>query len=165
MKLKRPSSDGDGGEQFFSSSSPTPKAAAALLNPAEATINDILACYEILSKLPSLEPSPKVNEVFSKLVSTCLREFDAPIEDKVCPTRRIEIRRCSWARKCTAYQSFDSLPQILSSTRIRAIQPHLLSICSKGESCLEVFWAQKIAGCSEDSSETPPPYPLKAGFH
>ena len=34
-------------------------------------IDDILQCYQCLSKLSSLEPSPTVNRLFGKLVQLC----------------------------------------------------------------------------------------------
>lgn len=87
MKLKRSSEDGNGVDNCFGSSSLALVGGGLKMFPvvdsAQAAIDDILACYATLSTLPSLEPSPKVNEAFSRLVSTCLRQFDPSVEDKV----------------------------------------------------------------------------------
>jgi len=46
-------------------------------------IDEILSCYSELAQSPSLEPSPKVNVVFDRLVRLCTQVPDEEVTAKV----------------------------------------------------------------------------------
>ena len=50
----------------------------------ECVVKDILACYFELSTLPSLDPSPVVNQAFEKLVALCCQVSSGESSQKVC---------------------------------------------------------------------------------
>ena len=57
---------------------------------AACVIKDILSCYELLTKLPSLEPSPSVDSLFSKLVELCSQTLDEATSAAVGPSTYLE---------------------------------------------------------------------------
>lgn len=58
---------------------------------AESYIAAILNVHNALSQLPSLDPSPEVNSLFSELVALCLQTPDEQVTATVC---------CSFPRVC-----------------------------------------------------------------
>lgn len=52
---------------------------------AACLIEEILACYQRLAKLPSLEPTPSVNGLFEKLVHLCSQTLDEATSTMVGP--------------------------------------------------------------------------------
>lgn len=57
---------------------------------AACLIKDILSCYELLTKLPSLEPSPLVDSLFTKLVELCSQTLDEATSAAVGPFTYLE---------------------------------------------------------------------------
>lgn len=53
-------------------------------------VDEILACYAILSRLASLEPLEEVNDVFGRLVATCILNLGETAADKVEASLRLE---------------------------------------------------------------------------
>ena len=105
-----------------------------------AHVNGILVCYSELCLFPNLEPSPKVNHVFEKLISLCSQVTGEADTSKVNFALDLGIR--FWVADNA---------QILTDPKIVAITSHLRQLCADGEYQLELHWAQKIGACKTSS--------------
>ena len=103
---------------------------------ATCLIEEILSCYYLLAKLPSLNPSPTVNGLFEKLVHLCSQTLDEATSAKVC-------LRVSHLFVPLPVATSDP-PQILTHPKVAEISPHLRRLCSEGEYLLETDWTGKI---------------------
>jgi nicotianamine synthase len=83
----------------------------------------IVAIHSALNQLPSLEPGPVVNELFTDLV------------------RLSEYRR-----------GLNSVP-VLSDPRVLALTPRLRQLCATGEFRLERAWAHRVLNASDPDAE------------
>ena len=95
----------------------------ATVTPVACCVEDILSCYDNLSKLANLKPSPDTNRILGKLVALCIS-----ISDELVATT------------------------VLLDARIQTISPHLLQLCSEAEYQLELDWSRRIC-CSENSAD------------
>lgn len=102
---------------------------------AEKYILTIVDLYEKLSKLPKLDPSPEVNNIFGKLVSVCAETPSEAIAEKVLSALSAISPRTR-GNPC--------ITQVIADLRIVKITPHLRQLCSDGECRLEAYWAEKI---------------------
>ncbi|MCJ1363295.1 putative 26S proteasome regulatory subunit [Acarospora aff. strigata] len=96
---------------------PVPEIPQPADDGAQKYITMILELHTALSQLPTLEPSPRVNSLFGKLVDLCAQTLDESLTAK-----------------------------ILTDPRIVKITAHLRQVCSGGESKLEAYWADQING-------------------
>jgi nicotianamine synthase len=83
----------------------------------------ILAIYEQLAALPSLEPDAYVTDLFTRLVTLTINERNA------------------------------TGAEIMRDPAIQAIQPHLHQLCAIGEYCLERSWSARIAHSASPEHE------------
>ncbi|KAL8805104.1 MAG: hypothetical protein Q9182_002194 [Xanthomendoza sp. 2 TL-2023] len=84
-------------------------------------VTEILACYLQLSQLPTLRPSPQVNNLFEDLVHLCCYSLDEDITKKA---------------------------SVLTHPSITDIITPLRCLCSAGEFQLEAYWTERILKCT-----------------
>ena len=125
VEPRSPASDTTPDHSLESSFSSLDSEDAATRCAFEYVVDHIYGLHVALDALPSLVPSPNVNQLFSELVSTCL------------DSRHVEIA-----------------DEVLEDAKIQELVPHLRQLCSTGESELESFWARRIAE-SEMEQGTP----------
>jgi len=91
--------------------------------PAGGLCDRIVRLHERLSRLASLAPAPEVNALFQELVQVCVNADDR------------------------------AAPPVVADTRIRRLRPNLLSLCSQGESLLELTWAHRVLEAADPRAE------------
>lgn len=90
---------------------------------SDLTSKLIQSLYQELAAAPSLEPSEKINSVFSRLVEQCT------VTDEGVAAA------------------------VLGDPEVSRIRPHLIELCSEGEYRLERYWAGRVAGAADPRRE------------
>jgi nicotianamine synthase len=82
---------------------------------ARRITDEVVSLVNALASSPSLKPCPDINQLFSRLVSLCIKPYSSSL---AC--------------------------QVLQNKQIQRLTPRLRQICSEGEGELEKYWARKI---------------------